>query len=53
MLYRKCIYLQNNTKLMKKVWPQNDSILLQNDMDSMQNWFNTWLLNFHLDKYHV
>ena len=43
----------DDTKLMKKVRTQNDSVLLQNDMDGMQNWSNTWLLNFHPDKCHV
>ena len=42
----------DDTKLMKKVRTQNDSALLQNDMDGMQNWSNTWLLNFHPDKCH-
>ena len=43
----------DDTKLMKKVRTRNDSVLLQNDMDGMQNWSNTWLLNFHPDKCHV
>ena len=31
----------DDTKLLKKVRTQNDSVLLQNDMDGMQNWSNT------------
>ena len=31
----------DDTKLLKKVRTQNDSVLLQNDMDDMQNWSNT------------
>ena len=35
----------DDTKLLKKVRTQNDSVLLQNDMDGMQNWSNTLIFS--------
>lgn len=32
---------------------QKNSVLIQNDIDKMQNWSSTWLLDFHRDKCHI
>ena len=38
------------TKLWNKITEPNDCIKLQQDLDSLQNWSDKWLLRFNLDK---
>ena len=40
-------------KLIKTITSLEDSILLQNDINALEKWSKTWLLNFHPNKCHV
>jgi hypothetical protein len=40
----------NDTKLYKEISLPEDSNSLQRDLDSLQEWSNTWLLKFHPNK---
>ena len=48
------IYLfADDTKLVKMIDSLEDSKMLQNDIDSLVQWSNKWLLKFHPNKCHV
>ena len=40
-------------KLIKSITSLEDSILLQNDINALEKWSKTWLLNFHPNKCNV
>ena len=51
---RAILYLfADDTKLIKTITSLEDSILLQNDINALEKWSKTWLLNFHPNKCHV
>ena len=51
---RAILYLfADDKKLMKTITSLEDSILLQNDINALEKWSKTWLLNFHPNKCHV
>ena len=48
------IYLfADDTKILKTVQNQQDSLELQNDINALDDWSRAWLLKFHPDKCHV
>ena len=48
------IYLfADDTKIFNKVDSLQDALQIQNDINSLETWSNTWLLKFHPDKCHV
>ena len=51
---RAILYLfADDTKLLKAVTSRQDSILLQNDINALEEWSRIWLLRFHPKKCHV
>ena len=51
---RGILYLfADDTKLLKAVTSRQDSILLQNDINALEEWSKIWLLRFHPKKCHV
>ncbi len=45
------IYLfADDTKIFRSINNQEDTKILQEDLDKLQEWSNTWLLKFHPDK---
>ena len=45
------VYLfADDTKVFREVKSEDDRKILQNDIDRMVKWSNTWLLKFHPDK---
>ena len=40
----------DDTKVFREMRSDDDEKQLQNDLDSLQNWSNTWLLKFHPNK---
>ena len=47
------ILFADETKVMCTITTREDSCTLQNDVDSLQQWSQKWLLNFNVDKCHV
>ena len=43
----------DDTKLLNKVENVEDALLIQDDINALQKWSDTWLLKFHADKCHV
>ena len=43
----------DDTKIFKRVEYEDDSIILQKDIDAMEKWSHDWLLKFHPGKCHV
>ena len=43
----------DDTKIARQVKTVSDSQILQDDLDSLSNWSNNWLLEFNADKCHV
>ena len=43
----------DDTKIFRKIVSQEDSSILQSDIDKLQKWSEKWLLKFHPDKCHV
>ena len=40
----------DDTKIFREIREENDEKMLQADLDSLQSWSDTWLLNFHPNK---
>ena len=40
----------DDTKYFREIQEENDEKMLQADLDSLQNWSDTWLLKFHPNK---
>ena len=40
----------DDTKIFREIRDENDEKMLQADLDSLQNWSDTWLLKFHPNK---
>jgi hypothetical protein len=40
----------DDTKIFKEIKSPNDEGKLQNDLDELQKWSDTWLLNLHPNK---
>ena len=40
----------DDTKIMRQISSENDSLLLQSDIDALYEWSKKWLLKFHPDK---
>ena len=43
----------DDTKIFRKIASQEDSSILQSDINKLQKWSEKWLLKFHPDKCHV
>ena len=43
----------DDTKIFHHISSYDDSLLLQNDIESLEDWASKWLLSFHPDKCHV
>ena len=43
----------DDTKILRKITSAEDSITLQNDLKTLEEWSNEWLLRFNADKCHV
>ena len=43
----------DDTKVLRKIYSEDDAKLLQADIDILDNWSKKWLLRFHPDKCHV
>ena len=43
----------DDTKIFHHIASRDDALALQNDIDSLEEWSNIWLLKFHPDKCHV
>ena len=43
----------DDTKIFREVCSQNDALLLQEDIDSLTQWSDKWLLRFNIDKCNV
>ena len=50
---RAILYLFGDDKLLKAVTSHQDSILLQNNINVLEEWSRIWLLRFHPKKCHV
>ena len=49
-IYAVAYLLADDTKLYKEIKREEDSEKLQNDLDSLQKWSDTWLLKLHPNK---
>ena len=43
----------DDTKMFRKIISENDSIIVQNDIETLEQWTNDWLLKFNIKKCHV
>jgi len=43
----------DDTKVLRKIYSEDDAKQLQDDIDSLDTWSKKWLLRFHPDKCHV
>ena len=43
----------NDTKIFKQIASEEDSVMLQHDIDALNDWTKNWLLNLIEDKCHV
>ena len=43
----------DDTKILKRVQRIEDSLVLQDDINSLERWSKDWLLRFNLDKCHI
>ena len=45
------VYLfADNTKIFRNITDGKDKEILQDDLENLENWSNTWLLKFHPEK---
>jgi hypothetical protein len=45
------VYLfADDTKIFRNITDGEDKEILQDDLENLENWSNTWLLKFHLEK---
>ena len=49
-LKSECYMFADDTKVFKDISDIEDNKILQNDMQELKNWSDTWLLRFHPDK---
>ena len=43
----------DDTKIFQQITSRHDALSLQSDLAKLEEWSNTWMLNFHPDKCHV